>query len=105
MQPIAQSVTPYSTRSFKHESTKFQLPIEKTNHANIHLPFPIYAPITQKEMIDKELWELFNNMDINILLIKVIHKSRQVPKGVVHEQAVEKWTQAHLVKRECLCGT
>ncbi|CAM8969506.1 unnamed protein product [Rhodiola kirilowii] len=54
-----------------------QVPIIENSNVQVPLPFPVQVRAPKKYVMDKEVWELFSKVEINIPLLEAI---RQIPR-------------------------
>ncbi|CAM8916953.1 unnamed protein product [Rhodiola kirilowii] len=59
--------------------TSWPGPVLAPRNSNVHvpLPFPMQVRAPKKYVMDKEVWELFSKVEINILLLEAI---KQIPR-------------------------
>ncbi|CAM8920483.1 unnamed protein product [Rhodiola kirilowii] len=53
-----------------------QVPIIENSNVQVPLPFPVQVRAPKKYVMDKEVWELFSKVEINIPLLEAISRSR-----------------------------
>ncbi|CAM8931491.1 unnamed protein product [Rhodiola kirilowii] len=58
-------------------SRPVQVPIIENSNVQVPLPFPVQVRAPKKYVMDKEVWELFSKVEINIPLLEAI---RQIPR-------------------------
>ncbi|CAM8908302.1 unnamed protein product [Rhodiola kirilowii] len=54
-----------------------QVPIVENSNVQVPLPFPVQVRAPKKYVMDKEVWELFSKVEINIPLLEAI---KQIPR-------------------------
>ncbi|CAM8990050.1 unnamed protein product [Rhodiola kirilowii] len=58
-------------------SRPVQVPIVENSNVQVPLPFPVQVRAPKKYVMDKEVWELFSKVEINIPLLEAI---KQIPR-------------------------
>ncbi|CAM8978340.1 unnamed protein product [Rhodiola kirilowii] len=53
------------------------VPITENSNVQLPLPFPVQVPAPKKYVMDREVWELFSKVEINIPLLEAI---KQIPR-------------------------